>query len=93
MNAAQHQLESEIASTREEIVRLKQRLSGSFQRPSEFVAVGDALRLATDTLGRLEVKLKMMKLESREEVWWRASAAKDAKGAVALPRSEQFRAR
>jgi hypothetical protein len=93
VDVAQHQLEIEIIGTREEIARLKQRLTGSFERPSEFVAVGDALRLATDALSRLEAELKTLKLESRDEVWWRSSRARTAKGATSLRRSEQFRAR
>ena len=93
MDVAQHQLEIEIIATREEIARLKQRLTGSFERPSEFVALGEALRLSTDTLGRLEAELKTLKLESRDEVWWRSSRRGPGKGSTSLRRSEQFRAR
>lgn len=93
MDIALHQLETEIASTRDEIARLKQRLAGSLERASEFIAVGDALRLATEMLVRLEAELNTLRLESRDEVWWRSSRARPGKGATSLRRSEQFRAR
>ena len=93
MDVAQHQLEIEIISTRDEIARLKQRLTGTFERPSEFVAIGDALRLATEMLTRLEAELKTLKLEARDEVWWRSSRQGPGKGPTSLRRSEQFRSR
>jgi hypothetical protein len=88
VDVAQHQLETEIASTREEIARLKDRLTGSFERPSEFVSVGEDLRHATDTLARLEAELKTLQLESRDEVWWRSSRRRPGKGSTSLRRSE-----
>jgi hypothetical protein len=93
VDIAQQQLETDIASTREEIARLKQRLTSSFGHASEFVSTGDELRHATDTLARLEAELKTLKLESRDEVWWRSSRRSASKGTTSLRRSEQFRAR
>jgi hypothetical protein len=93
VDVAQHQLEIEIISTRDEIARLKHRLTGTFERPSEFVAVGDALRVATGMLGRLETELKMLKLEGRDEMWWRSSGRAPGRGPTSLRRSEQFRSR
>lgn len=93
MDVAPHQLEAEIVSTRDEIARLKQRLTCSFERPSEFVAIGDALRVSSEMLARLEAELKTQRLASRDEVWWRSSHARAAKGATSLRRSEQFRSR
>ncbi len=93
MDVAHNQLEAEIESTRVEIARLKQRLATGIERQSEFVAVGDALRVATDSLTRLEADLKTLKLESRDEVWWRSSGRAPSSGSTSLRRSEQFRQR
>jgi hypothetical protein len=90
VDIAQQQLEAEIASTRDEIARLKRRLTSSFGHASDFVSTGDDLRHATDTLARLEAELKTLKLESRDEVWWRSSRRSANKGPSSLRRSEQM---
>lgn len=89
VDSTQQQLEADIETTREEIARLKQRLTSSFGHASDFVSTGDDLRHATDTLARLEAELKTLKLESRDEVWWRSSRRSAGKGPSSLRRSEQ----
>lgn len=72
---------------RGEIARLKAQLAGAFGHPAEFAALGDALRVQTAALARLETELKTAKLEARDEVWWRGSARRGNGKRIALPKS------
>jgi hypothetical protein len=81
------QLETDIATTRADIARLKQQIPRLFVDPTAFATVGDELRHASDKLTRLEADLAALRLDARDDAWLHAQAGTGSGASSPLRRS------